>query len=142
VFGLFIICWVITRHILYLIVCYSVLHDIPIEIDYGCYYGKKEALGGPISPVDNFKHLFEPFYNPEGLVCFNHNIKWAFLTALLSLQGIFLLWFWMVVRVAGKVLRGGEAEDSRSDEEDQEKHGQGEQMTYNKTEPSGVRLGM
>lgn len=39
---------------------------------------------------------------------------------LLSLQVILLLWFGMIMRVAWKVVHGGEAEDSRSDGESDE----------------------
>jgi len=39
---------------------------------------------------------------------------------LLALQVITLMWFGMIIRVAWKVLNGGSAEDSRSDDEDEE----------------------
>ena len=38
---------------------------------------------------------------------------------LLSLQAILLVWGGMIVGVAWKVVKGGEAEDSRSDEEEE-----------------------
>ena len=50
-------------------------------------------------------------------MCFNNVIKWGFLTALLFLQVLTLIWFSMIVRVAIIVLRGGEADDVRSDDE-------------------------
>ena len=46
---------------------------------------------------------------------------WIFLGMLLSLQVILLIWFGMIMRVAWKVIQGGEAEDSRSDEEGDER---------------------
>jgi very-long-chain ceramide synthase len=112
--------WVIARHVIYLMVCYSVWHDIPIEIDYGCYKGKKGALTGPFPPPDRFGHLIDPFRDPQGIVCFNHKIKWGFLTGLLFLQAITLMWFWMICKVAAKVIQGGQADDTRSDDEDDE----------------------
>lgn len=112
--------WVIARHGLYMMVCYSIWHDIPREINLGCYKGRKGALIGPFSPPDRFAHLLEPFRNPEGVVCFNTEIKWAFLTGLLLLQGLLLMWFWMICKVAVNVIKGGEADDTRSDDEEEE----------------------
>ncbi|KAL8813005.1 MAG: hypothetical protein Q9200_000592 [Gallowayella weberi] len=67
---------------------------------------------------NDFDHLLQPFRYPQGLVCWNNGIKWAFLSTLLALQVLLLIWFGMIIRVAVKVLQGGEAEDSRSDDED------------------------
>lgn len=116
-FGVFLVVWFIARQALYLLVCYSVYAHIPLEIKYGCYSGSASNLQGPISPPDLFGHLFQPFMDPEGLVCWDNKIKWAFLSVLLALQVILLIWFGMILRVAYKVIRGGEAEDSRSDDE-------------------------
>lgn len=116
-FGVFMLSWVGARHALYLTICYSVWAHIPEEIQYGCYRGRKGAITGPFPAPDKFGHLFEPFQDPEGIVCWNDQIKWGFLSALLFLQGITLLWFTMIVRVAIRVLRGGDADDVRSDDE-------------------------
>lgn len=116
-FGVFLVVWFIARQVLYLLVCYSVYAHIPLEITYGCYWGSASNLQGPISPPDLFNHLFQPFMDPEGLICWDNKIKWAFLSVLIALQVILLIWFGMILRVAYKVLRGGEAEDSRSDDE-------------------------
>ena len=110
--------WVVARHFLYLRVCWSLYVDSPKIMSYGCYWGSRSDLHGPIDPPDRFNHLIQPFRDPEGFVCWNDNIKWAFMFALLALQVILLIWFAMIVRVALKVLRGGEAEDSRSDDEE------------------------
>ncbi|CCU76741.1 TRAM1 Lag1 CLN8 superfamilz protein/sphingosine N-acyltransferase lag1 [Blumeria hordei DH14] len=118
VFGFFMVIWFAARHVVYLMICWSVYADIPANIDYGCYRGKNGAIIGPFAAPDWFGHLLEPFHDPEGIVCWNDSIKWGFLSALLFLQGITLLWFWMIVQVALRVLRGGQADDSRSDEED------------------------
>lgn len=114
------ITWVAARHVGYLMICYSVWADIPTTIEYGCYKGKNAALTGPFSPPDRLFHLFEPFRDPEGVVCFNHKIKWAFLSTLLFLQCLTLMWFWLIVKVAIKVIRGGEAEEPRSDNEEED----------------------
>ncbi|KAI4148261.1 MAG: hypothetical protein L6R39_002847, partial [Caloplaca ligustica] len=116
-FGAFMLVWVAARHVGYLTVCYSIYAEIPQEITYGCYRGSNADLQGPLDVPDDFNHIIQPFRDPEGLVCWNNNVKWAFLATLLALQVILLIWFGMIVRVALKVLRGGEAEDSRSDDE-------------------------
>jgi acyl-CoA-dependent ceramide synthase len=120
VFGLFMLTWVIARHVLYIMVCWSVYSDIPQTIEYGCYKGKNGSIIGPFPAPDRFQHLIEPFRDPEGVVCWNDKIKWGFLTALILLQAITLMWFWLICQVAVKVLRGGEADDSRSDDEEYE----------------------
>ncbi|KAI4113307.1 MAG: hypothetical protein LQ345_005686 [Seirophora villosa] len=117
-FVAFMVVWFVARHVLYLFVCYSVYAEIPQEISYGCYRGPNAKIEGPLDVPNDFDHLIQPFRDPHGLVCWNNNIKWAFLSSLLALQVILLVWFAMIVRVALKVLRGGEAEDSRSDDED------------------------
>ncbi|CAG8948673.1 hypothetical protein HYFRA_00001793 [Hymenoscyphus fraxineus] len=119
-FGLFMVAWFCTRHVCYLITCYSVWADIPTTIEYGCYKGRKGSVVGPFPPPDRFGHLISPFRDPEGIVCFNHNIKWAFLSALLFLQCITIMWFVMIVRVALHVLKGGPAHEVRSDDEEEE----------------------
>jgi acyl-CoA-dependent ceramide synthase len=116
-FGIFIATWFVTRHVIYPMICYSVWADIPINIKYGCYKGRNGAIIGPFPPPDRFRHLLEPFTDPEGIVCWNGSIKWGFLSALIFLQGITLLWFWMIVKIAVRVLRGEQADDVRSDDE-------------------------
>ncbi|TAQ84549.1 hypothetical protein B7494_g7127 [Chlorociboria aeruginascens] len=120
IFGLFMVTWVAARHICYLMICYSVYADIPTTISYGCYSGKNGAIIGPFPPPDRFFHLLEPFRDPNGVVCWNDNVKWGFLSALLFLQGITIMWFCLIVQVAIKVIRGGEADDVRSDAEEEE----------------------
>ncbi|TVY67442.1 Sphingosine N-acyltransferase-like protein FUM18 [Lachnellula suecica] len=116
-FGVFMLSWVAARHVLYLTICYSVYAHIPTTIAYGCYSGRKGAIVGPFEAPDRFAHLFKPFQDPEGTVCWNDQIKWGFLSALLFLQGITLMWFAMIVKVAVRVLQGGDADDVRSDDE-------------------------
>ena len=111
--------WVGARHVAYLMICYSVWSDIPATINYGCYKGKKGSIIGPFAPPDRFGHLFQPFRDPEGIVCFNHEIKWGFLSALLFLQCITVMWFAMICKVAYKVVQGGQADDVRSDDEEE-----------------------
>ncbi len=109
--------WIAARHVGYLTVCYSVWSDLPANTNFGCYKGKNGAIVGPFPPPDRIGHLFEPFRDPEGVVCFYNSIKWGFLSALLFLQAITLIWFSMIMKVAMNVLIGGEADDVRSDDE-------------------------
>ncbi len=112
--------WVAARHVIYMMVCWSVYAHMPEEINYGCYTGSNANLVGPLDTPKGLGHLLVPFYNNTGIVCFNDNIKWGFLIPLLALQVITIIWFTMIVRVAVKVLRGDGAEDSRSDDEEEE----------------------
>lgn len=119
-FGVFIVTWFITRHILYMWVLWSIYAHIPEEIQYGCYTGSTQSLQGPFPVPNDWEHLTWPFRDPVGMVCWNNNIKWAFLGMLLALQGILLMWFTMIIKVAYKVLSGQGADDVRSDDEDEE----------------------
>jgi acyl-CoA-dependent ceramide synthase len=135
VFGLFIVTWFATRHVFYPLICYSIWADIPVVMDYGCYSGKKGNITGPFPPPDRFGHLLAPFRDPEGIVCFDHQIKWMFLSALLLLQAIIFMWFWMIVRIAVKVLRGAEVDDIRSDDEGENEEAANEVMEDLHVEP-------
>lgn len=110
--------WFGARHVVYLTICYSVWADIPEVINYGCYSGKNGAIVGPFPAPDKFAHLLQPFRDPEGIVCWNNNVKWGFLGALLFLQAITIMWFVMIIKVVIRVLRGAPADDIRSDDED------------------------
>jgi very-long-chain ceramide synthase len=114
-FGLFMVTWVVARHIVYMTVVYSLYAYSDTVSVPGCYRGKMGSITGPFLPPDNFGHLLEPFTDPEGLVCWTGKVKWGFLIALLFLQVLTLVWFSMIVKVAVKVLKGGQADDTRSD---------------------------
>ena len=118
-FVVFVIVWFVSRHVLYLVVCYSIYADIPKAITYGCYWGSNKSLQGPIDPPDRFGHLFQPFLNPEGLVCWDSRIAAIFLSMLLFLQVILSIWLSMIIKVAYKVIQGEEADDIRSDDEEE-----------------------
>lgn len=101
-------------------VCWSLYVDCPQEIKFGCYYGPHNDLHGPVEPPDQFGHLLQPFTDPQGLVCWTRHIMGSFMVTLLALQVILMIWFVMICRVAAKVIKGGGAEDSRSDDEGEE----------------------
>lgn len=129
-FGLFMVSWFAARHVIYLMVCWSIYAHTPEVMDFGCYRGTNADLVGPHEAPAGLGHLLEPFYDSAGTVCFDHAVKWYFLTPLLMLQVITIVWFTMIIRVAMKVLRGDGAEDSRSDDEDEEEEVEEEEFIY------------
>ena len=119
-FGLFMVVWIISRHMVYIAVLYSIVYHVPEEMPYGCYKGTNTNLEGPIQQEVTYRELLVPFKDPRGIICYNGTVWTIFFGMLLFLQAILLLWFAMIVRVASKVIRGQEAEDSRSDDESEE----------------------
>lgn len=117
VFGVFMLVWLVARHALYLMVVYSIYRDVPEQMPFGCYTGSMSNLEGPFEQPDDWIHLIEPFRDPVGMICMSHNIKWSFFATLLALQVLLVIWFGLIVGVAVKVIRGGDVEDSRSDDE-------------------------
>ncbi|KAI9836942.1 MAG: sphingosine N-acyltransferase lag1 [Thelocarpon superellum] len=116
-FGVFMVTWFVARHVLYVIVIWSVYADSPVIIQSGCYAGKNGAIVGPFPAPQSFGHRFQPFFDPEGLLCWDNQILGTFLSMLLFLEVVALIWFGMIIRVAWRVIHGGTAEDSRSDDE-------------------------
>jgi acyl-CoA-dependent ceramide synthase len=118
-FGLFMAAWVGARHIGYNIVVYSVYAHIPILIPHGYFLGSQDNLTGPFELPDNitWKQATEPLWKSNGMVYFNSTTRWCFLSLLIFLQGITIMWFVMIARVAIRVLRGDGADDTRSDDE-------------------------
>lgn len=141
VFGLFMVSWLVARHVIYVMVCWSIYAHTPEIMPTGCFKGSNNNLVGPVEPPPGLSYLFEPFYDPNGHVCYNETIKWAFLTPLILLQFITIFWFTMVIRVAMRVLRGHGAEDSRSDDEacgDEDE----EEYVYEEAEPLEEEVGV
>ena len=61
----------------------------------------------------------QPFLDPEGTVCFNNKIRLGFLGTLLALQVITIMWYVLIVRIAWRVVKGGNADDERSDDDEE-----------------------
>lgn len=118
-FGVFMVSWFAARHVFYIMICWSVYAHTPEMIHNKCYEGANDNLKGPFPTPEGLAYLVEPFLNSTGIVCYNNTVRWAFLGPLLMLQGITIVWFTMIIRVAMKVLRGDGAEDSRSDDEEE-----------------------
>ena len=130
--------WFFTRHVAYVIVCYSVWKDTPVLIPSSCFTGASESLVGPIPVPSGISHYVEPFVNPQGLVCWDDTIRWSFLSVLSFLQVLTLVWFFMIIRVAVKVIKGTGATDSRSDDEAED----GEEFEYAEAEPLEEEVGI
>ncbi|KAI9889583.1 MAG: sphingosine N-acyltransferase lag1 [Vezdaea aestivalis] len=120
-FGVFMLTWMASRHGIYIMVCWSLYKDWPRLVPYQCF---SSVTGQQSSDVSKQNHLFEnimqAIIDPKGTVCFNRAIRLSFLGVLLALQVITLMWYWMIVRVAWKILKGQNADDSRSDDEDED----------------------
>ncbi|KAK3337785.1 TLC domain-containing protein, partial [Cercophora scortea] len=146
-FGVFMVSWVAARHVLYMIVCYSVWAHIPVYLPVGCFTGPSATLkaSGPFDPPPNKRLLYilEPLWSSEGLICFNPTVTWVFLSMLLALQALTIMWFSLIVRVAIKVLRGDGAEDSRSDDEgDELEDDDEEEFVYEEAQPLEQDVGV
>ncbi|KAI0019972.1 longevity assurance proteins LAG1/LAC1 [Xylariomycetidae sp. FL0641] len=139
-FGLFMVSWFVARHVFYLMTCYSIFKDAPTIITMGCYRGRGADLTGPLPSPEAWSVYLEPFKNPEGTVCFTDTVLAGFLGSLLCLQVITIFWFFMIVRVAIRVLKGGSADDPRSDEEAEED--EEEEFEYEEAQPLEEEVGV
>ncbi|OJZ87089.1 hypothetical protein ASPFODRAFT_59552 [Aspergillus luchuensis CBS 106.47] len=119
-FGVFMVTWLITRHIYYPQLCWSIYKDVPARMAYGCYSGTTSEMTSTDAYPNRWRYLLYPFQDISGPICMNRTVKWIFLSCLLALQALSLIWFTMVIRVAVGVLRTGNAEEPRSDDEEEE----------------------
>lgn len=140
VFGLFVVSWFVARHILYAMATWSVYADIPRYVRYGCYTGGRDDLVGPFPVPGGWAHWLEPFQDPRGTVCYNSATNGFFLSFLVFLQGITIWWFCIIVQVVMKVLRGGNAEDVRSDDEAEDDNE--ENFEYEEAQPLEEEVGV
>jgi acyl-CoA-dependent ceramide synthase len=142
-FGLFMISWFVARHVLYLMVCYSVWAHTPEIMPHGCFKGAKTNVTGPFEPPTDQGplYLLEPLWDPEGLVCYNESVKWTFLSMLLFLEALTIIWFSMIIRVAIRVVSGAGADDTRSDDEGDAVEDEDE-YTYEVAQPLEEEVGV
>ncbi|GAW24241.1 hypothetical protein ANO14919_138240 [Xylariales sp. No.14919] len=120
IFGIFMVTWLVTRHVFYLMACWSVYYDLPRAAPTSCYQGTADNLQGPLPVPEGQSFLLEPFHNPTGIICTTRGIRTGFLSYLLILQAIMIPWSAAIVRVAVRVVRGDGAEDVRSDDDEEE----------------------
>lgn len=110
----------LARHILFVVTCWSVYHDLSRLTPDACYRGSAANLQGPFPIPDDWSRFIEPFVDPTGIVCFSTSIAYGFLAFLVSLQIMMMAWFTFIVKIIVKILKGEGAEDVRSDTEDDE----------------------
>jgi len=65
-------------------------------------------------------NVLQPYLRPGGDVFYNSRIRVAFVSLLMALQVLCVVWFVMILRVAWRVVKGKGAEDVRSDDEDED----------------------
>jgi acyl-CoA-dependent ceramide synthase len=92
VFGFFVFSWLVTRQGAFTLVVWSLIVESPIYIERDFRPMEGRFWSGPT--------------------------YWAFVSLLLGLLILLWVWFWMICRVAFKVISGKPAEDVRSDEEE------------------------
>ena len=134
-FAVFITLWLITRHVFFIMTCWSVYSDLPRLLTPACFKGTADNLQGPFPVPDDWSHLIEPFRNPTGTVCFNDNIMLGFLSYLLILQVMMIIWSVFIVRVAMCVLQGHSAEDISGDDEGAEDVEEEEDFEFEVAQP-------
>ncbi|EWG36211.1 hypothetical protein FVEG_00328 [Fusarium verticillioides 7600] len=144
VFFLFFVTWIVSRHVLYLMTCWSVYSDVPRIIEPSCFMGSANDLHGPLPVPDDWWHLIEPWIYPKGKVCHSDSFRVSILAYLLLLQVLMMIWFGFICKVAIGVLDGRAAEDVRSDvesdEEDSEPVANGSGWQQSQLQP-GRRVG-
>ncbi|KAK6218535.1 TLC domain-containing protein [Colletotrichum tabaci] len=139
VFGVFLFVWIWTRHVFYLMACWSVYYDLPRSLKQPCFRGATGHIEGPFpAPEEGWSHILEPFRDSEGTVCMTDGATKGFLTFLLALEVVICTWSFSIVRVAVRVLKGSPAEDVRSEDETEEEkeddEGEEEQVEYEMVE--------
>lgn len=106
-FGIFMVVWFVGRHIIYLYVIKSVVVDLTATLPYECFRW-----------TDSATKIDSDYWSGTDEICWTKKAHYTFIAMLVFLQFITIIWFFMICRVAAKVLKGGEAEDTRSDDED------------------------
>ncbi|KAK4198958.1 putative sphingosine N-acyltransferase [Triangularia verruculosa] len=138
-FAVFMVTWFVARHIFFPMAIYSVWAHTLIYMN-GCFYGRE--LDGPHPPPanDTWLYIARPLWDTDAPVCFNHNFRNGFFGMLFFLQILTVMWFYLIIRVAIKVINGGGAEDTRSDDEADELEDEDEYV-YEEAQPLEEEVG-
>jgi acyl-CoA-dependent ceramide synthase len=137
-FGIFVIAWFVTRHVVYMAICWSIYSHAPLDMAPGCYftpnhpstpnstYSLQPQLFIPKSDTAVFQahggnkpwsNMLKAYNDQNGPICWDPSLRYYFLGLLLFLQALCCVWFTMVIKVVYKVLSGTGADDVRSDDE-------------------------
>ncbi|KAF3940437.1 hypothetical protein ABW19_dt0204622 [Dactylella cylindrospora] len=116
-FGLFVLSWLLCRHIFFTYVIMSAQSDSTQEIPFGCF---ETDLTSYVPYNESSPKMSDMFIRPQQTVCFNRSIQAGFVGLLWALQGLMVMWFYLIIKVVIKVLMGVGAEDNRSDDEAEE----------------------
>ncbi|ETS01909.1 longevity assurance proteins LAG1/LAC1 [Trichoderma reesei RUT C-30] len=119
-FGLFVAVWLATRHVFFSMVLYSVYFDARSILPRACYRGSMSDLQGPLPQPEGWSWMLEPFSQPQGIVCVSSGILNGFFAYLAVLEGLMLIWGYSILQVALRVLGGHNADDVRSEDEEEE----------------------
>jgi len=114
-FFLFLVSWPYTRHYIYIRILISAYLDA-VGIFHRDNKDNPNYQATPPKGGGNWGPGYD--WRPEDGYYITPAVRIAFIILLSALQMILLLWFAMIVRLAVRILRGGHAEDDRSDDED------------------------
>lgn len=117
-FILFLATWLVARHGIFVSLCWSIYRDVPLVMSYGCYSGAELQPADP-DRLSAWRYI-EPIFDQQGTICLDRKVKWVFLSLLLILQLLSIVWFAMIIKVAYTMIRGGSANDTRSGDEDED----------------------
>lgn len=92
-FVLFLVSWVVTRHYVYLRLVWGIYRWLPVDVPFA----------------------WRP--DPDHGQFLTRGTWIMFLSLLMALQALLVMWFALIVRVTVRVLKGGGADDARSDSE-------------------------
>lgn len=128
-FGVFVVSWFLTRHVFYMMVCWSIYSYAPVDMAPGCYLADSSSTTTHFIPASNttdfaahggfeiWSNLLKAYTDRNGPICWNPSIRYYFLALLLILQVLCCIWFSFIVKIVYKVLQGTGADDIRSDDE-------------------------
>jgi acyl-CoA-dependent ceramide synthase len=148
-FGIFVVSWMITRHVFYMMVCWSIYAYAPVDMAPGCYFSDNsfvpasdtaqfEALGGKAI----WSNLLKAYNDRNGPVCWDPSLRYYFLALLLALQAFCLIWSGTIAKVVYKVLKGSNADDLRSDDEGEDEELEDQTSTVLNASKTGAESGM
>jgi very-long-chain ceramide synthase len=114
-FILFLISWPYTRHYIYNKLLLSAYFDCPV-IFHRDNRNRPSYQANPPRGGGAWQIGFD--WNPKEGYYFTKEVHLAFIILLAILQALLIFWFFMILRLAVRVVQGSPADDTRSDAED------------------------